>query len=169
MDVHGTQVEASVTGGALSPWRLLGEAGIASMERRTHHCARPVRLHGSTAMVNRATGEVRTVYSSAQELDGITSIPCGNRRAAACEACSATFKRDAWGVITAGLAGGKGVPASVADHPCTFATLTAPSFGPVHGTRQKGLCRPRREKAVCQHGRPLWCTQAPPRRRPAAG
>ena len=47
----------------------------------------------------------------------------------------------------------------MAEHPCTFATLTAPSFGPVHGTRQKGLCRPRREKPVCPHGRPLWCTQ----------
>ena len=45
------------------------------------------------------------------------------------------------------------------DHPCTFATLTAPSFGAVHGTRQKGLCRARRDHPVCPHGRPLWCTR----------
>ncbi len=47
----------------------------------------------------------------------------------------------------------------MADHPCTFATLTAPSFGPVHGVRQKGPCRARRDKPVCEHGRPLWCTK----------
>ena len=40
-----------------------------------------------------------------------------------------------------GLAGGKGIPADVAERPCTFATLTAPSFGPVHGVRAKGPCR----------------------------
>ena len=47
----------------------------------------------------------------------------------------------------------------MADHPCTFATLTAPSFGAVHGVRQKGPCRARRDKPVCPHGRPLWCTK----------
>jgi hypothetical protein len=57
------------------------------------------------------------------------------------------------------LAGGKGIPAAVADHPCTFATLTAPSFGAVHGIRQKGPCRARRDKPVCPHGRPLWCNK----------
>ena len=138
---------------------MLGEAGISSAQQRTHDCARPVRLSGSTRLVNTTTGEVRTVYSSGQEVDGTTWIPCGNRRAAVCEPCSATYKRDAWGLITAGLAGGKGIPASVADHPCTFATLTAPSFGAVHGVRQKGPCRARRDKPVCPHGRPLWCSK----------
>jgi len=38
-----------------------------------------------------------------------------------------------WQLVYAGLAGGrKGVPDSVAEHPQVFATLTAPSFGPVH-------------------------------------
>ena len=108
-------------------------------------------------MVNTTTGEARTVYSSGQELDGTTWIPCGSRRAAVCAPCSATYKRDAWGLISTGLGGGKGIPATVADHPCTFATLTAPSFGAVHGVRQKGPCRARRDKPVCPHGRPLWC------------
>jgi hypothetical protein len=39
-------------------------------------------------------------------------------------------------LVYAGLAGGrKRVPASVAEHPQVFATLTAPSFGPVHTRR----------------------------------
>ena len=47
----------------------------------------------------------------------------------------------------------------MAERPCTFATLTAPSFGPVHGLRQKGPCRARRDKPLCVHGRPLWCNK----------
>jgi|1186.fasta_scaffold06712_1 hypothetical protein len=144
---------------ALPSRELLGLAGIGSAQQRTHDCARPVRLHGSTTLVNRATGETRTVYSSAQELDGSTWVPCGNRRASACEPCSTRYKGDAWQLINTGLAGGKGIPASVAAHPCTFVTLTAPSFGPVHGVRQKGPCRGRRDHPVCRHGRPLWCSR----------
>ena len=40
-------------------------------------------------------------------------------------------------VKPSGLTGGKGVPATVAAHPCLFVTLTAPSFGPVHARREK--------------------------------
>ncbi len=162
MDRGGAWPENGVGGKRRAPmpaWELLGEAGLASARQRTHHCARPVRLRGSTRLVSTTTGEVRPIYSSSDEIDGITSVPCGNRRAAVCDSCSATYKRDAWGLITAGLAGGKGIPASVGDHPCTFATLTAPSFGPVHGMRQKGLCRARRDHPVCPHGRPLWCAK----------
>jgi hypothetical protein len=109
--------------------------------------------------VNRATGEVRVVYSSDLELDGTTWVPCGNRRAAVCEPCSRRYKGDAYQVIVTGLAGGKGIPASVAQHPSCFTTLTAPSFGPVHGLRGKGPCRARRDKPLCEQGRPLWCTK----------
>jgi hypothetical protein len=136
---------------------MLGEAGIDSARRRVHGCERPIRLRGSTRLVNPSTGEVRTRYASALELDGTTWVPCGNRRAAACEPCSRRYQGDAWQLVTTGLAGGKGIPASVAEHPCTFATLTAPSFGPVHGLRDKGPCRARRDKPLCPHGRPLWC------------
>ena len=83
----------------MSVWRLLGEAGIERARIRTQHCTRPVRLQGSTRLVSTTTGEVRPVYSSSDEIDGITSVPCGNRRAAVCDACSATYKRDAWGLI----------------------------------------------------------------------
>jgi hypothetical protein len=135
----------------------IGQAGLDSAERRGRGCARPVRLVGSTMVVNRSTGEVGHRYSSRQELDGTTYVRCGNRRAEVCPSCSAECKGDAWHLILCGLAGGKGIPESVADHPCTFATFTAPSFGPVHGVRQKGPCRARRDKPVCEHGRPLWC------------
>jgi hypothetical protein len=50
---------------------LVGEAGQADAEKRARGCARPIRLVGSTSLVDRATGEVRPVYSSSSELDGI--------------------------------------------------------------------------------------------------
>jgi hypothetical protein len=89
-------------------------------------------------VVDKNTGHVGHSYASANELDGYTYVRCGNRRAAVCPSCSRGYKGDAWHVLMCGLAGGKGIPASVAEHPCTFATLTAPSFGPVHGLRDKG-------------------------------
>ena len=135
----------------------MGEAGLGDAENRGAGCSRPIRLVGATQVVNEATNNVVASYSSSQELDGITYVKCGNRRAAMCPSCSAEYKGDAWHLILCGLAGGKGIPASVVDHPATFATLTAPSFGPVHGIRQKGPCRARRDKPVCEHGRPLWC------------
>jgi hypothetical protein len=138
---------------------LVGEAGLADAEKRARGCARPVRLVGATSLVDHDTGEIRPVYSSTSELDSITYVRCGNRRAAVCPSCSREYKGDAWHLLMCGLAGGKGIPASVADHPCTFATLTAPSFGPVHGLRQKGPCRARRDRPVCSHGRPAWCTR----------
>ena len=91
------------------------------------------------------------------ELDGYTYARCGNRRASVCPSCSHEYKGDAWHLLVCGLAGGRGIPDAVADRPCTFVTLTAPSFGPVHGVRDKGPCRARRDKPVCPHGRPLWC------------
>lgn len=136
---------------------LLGRAGMGDAEKRARGCTRPVRLHGSTALVDTTTGEIREVYGSGQELDGVTYVRCGNRRAAVCPSCSEEYKGDAWHILACGLMGGKGVPAAVAERPCTFVTLTAPSFGPVHRSGRSGLCRPRRAKALCPHGRPLWC------------
>ena len=61
--------------------------------------------------------------------------PCGDRRASVCPACAETYRRDTYQLIRAGLTGGKGIPDTVAAHPCVFATFTAPSFGPVHTRR----------------------------------
>ena len=124
-------------------------------------CSHPVRLRGRTRAVDRATGESATVYDTATEPYGVLHVACGNRRESACPTCSATYKRDARRLVLAGLAGGKGVPGSVAEHPCVFATFTAPSFGPVHSRREKNgqaqLCRPRRDRVTCPHGRPVSC------------
>ena len=54
-------------------------------------------------------------------------------------------------------------PRSITAHPCVFATLTAPSFGPVHARRMRGKtvlpCRPRRDANArrCPHGRDISC------------
>jgi len=93
----------------------------------------------------------------------VLHIACGNRREAVCPACSRVYKRDARQLVRAGLIGGKGVPESVAAHPCVFATLTAPSFGPVHSRRMRGKtvlpCRPRRDANArrCPHGHDISC------------
>jgi hypothetical protein len=137
----------------------VGAAALEGAQRRTRGCARPIRLVGSTTRVNAETGELVEHYSSASELDGITYVRCGDRRAHRCESCSREYKGDAWHLLSAGLAGGKTVPDTVQTHPATFGTLTAPSFGPVHGIRQKGPCRARRVRPVCPHGRPLWCNR----------
>jgi hypothetical protein len=133
-------------------------AGDLAVER-AGGCARPVRLRGSTALVDSRTGEVTERYASSREIDGQTYVRCGDRRARVCPVCSQEYKDDAWHLLVCGLTGGKGIPAAVADRPCTFATLTAPSFGPVHGRRQKGPCRARRDKPLCPHSRPLWCAK----------
>jgi hypothetical protein len=127
-------------------------------------CSHPVRLRGKVTAVDRATGEAATVYdTSVSEPSGVLHVACGNRREAACPACSAIYKRDARQLVKAGLAGGKGVPDSIAEHPCVFATFTAPGFGPVHSRREKNgqvrICRPRRDasKRACPHGRDISC------------
>ena len=54
-------------------------------------------------------------------------------------------------------------PRPITAHPCVFATLTAPSFGPVHARRMRGKtvlpCRPRRDANArrCPHGRDISC------------
>jgi hypothetical protein len=138
---------------------FLAEVGLDTAEARARGCSQPVRLRGSTMLVDTSTGEATTVYSSDRELDGYTYVRCGNRRASVCPNCSHEYKGDAWHLLVCGLAGGRGIAVEVAERPCTFATLTAPSFGPVHGLRDRGPCRARRDKPVCPHGRPLWCNK----------
>jgi hypothetical protein len=105
---------------------FFAEASVDAAVDRAGGCARPVRLRGSSALVDTRTGEVTKRYSSDDELDGQTYVRCGNRRARECPVCSQEYKGDAWHLLVCGLTGGKGVPAAVANRPCTFATLTAP-------------------------------------------
>jgi hypothetical protein len=134
-------------------------AAFADAAARVGYCAHPVRVRGASTTIDKTTGEVVASYSSAGEVGGVTRIPCGNRREALCLACSRVYARDTFELIRAGLVGGKGVPEAVADNPLVFATLTAPSFGHVHGTRRGRSCRPRRrdDRTRCPHQRPTWC------------
>ena len=132
----------------------------------TGNCANPVRLRGRIDAIDRATGEKATIYDTASEPGGVLRIPCGNRREDICPPCSDVYKGDARQIIRAGLTGGKGIPESVATHPCVFATLTAPGVGPVHTIRtsrrgRRLACRPRRDahQRRCPHGRDLSCAR----------
>jgi hypothetical protein len=102
------------------------------------------------------TGEVRQVYDSEREPDGVLLKACGTRRESRCPSCAATYRADAYQLLAAGLKGGKGVPESVAGHPRLFVTFTAPSFGRVHTRKAQGRlvlpCRPYRQGARCPHG-----------------
>ncbi|XVV05480.1 replication initiator [Actinosynnema sp. CA-248983] len=89
-------------------------------------CARPVRLAGSTRMESASSGTVVDGF------EGTLLVACGNRREAVCEPCSVRYASDAFHLVRAGLTGGKGVPDTVTEQVRVFATLTAPSFGPVH-------------------------------------
>lgn len=126
---------------------------------RVGFCANPIRLIGRSETFDTRTGALVRSYGSADEALGVTFTRCGNRRADKCESCSRLYAGDTFQLIRAGIAGGKTVPGTVADNPLVFATLTAPSFGPVHGTRANGgRCRPRRDTGHrCPHGRPTSC------------
>jgi hypothetical protein len=134
-------------------------------------CTHPIRLHGQIRHIDPATGEVIRTAATATMPDQVIYKPCGNRRDRACPGCAETYRRDAFQLIRAGLAGGKGIPATVATHPAVFATFTAPSFGPVHARPVRAhtctgkttcRCKPepchaRRDAATCPHGRPMAC------------
>ncbi|MFD6921473.1 replication initiator protein RepSA [Streptomyces sp. NPDC059944] len=111
--------------------------------RRTGGCSDPIHLAGQTVTRDRATGDVLYSYSTADEPGGRLRVACGNRRASRCPSCAWTYAGDTYHLIRAGITGDvtKGVSTIVRDHPRVFATLTAPSFGPVHNRPASGRCR----------------------------
>ncbi|WP_323098118.1 replication initiator [Intrasporangium sp. YIM S08009] len=132
----------------------------ATTAARVGHCTKPIRLRGHSQTVDTVTGEVLGSYSSDEEPLGVLHVRCGNRRASDCPSCSRVYAADTFHLIRAGVVGGKGVPDIVRENPLVFATLTAPSFGPVHGTRNGRRCRPYRAKdeaGRCPHNRPTVC------------
>jgi hypothetical protein len=131
-------------------------------------CVRPVQLRGESHIVSDRTGRIISTRHTDQMPDGVIYKACGNRRAAVCLSCAETYRGDTYQLVLAGLQGGKGIPATVAQHPSAFVTFTAPTFGPVHGTRairtrdgqlRNRACRPRREPDPCPHGVDLRCHQ----------
>ncbi|MFF9360507.1 replication initiator protein RepSA [Streptomyces griseoluteus] len=126
--------------------RLAGSDGFDRIQdqiRRTGGCTDPIRLTGTTVTRDTATGHVLHHYSTDTEPGGVLRIACGNRRASRCPACAWTYAGDTYHLIRAGLVGdpGKGTPHTIRDHPRVFATLTAPSFGPVHNRPGNRPCR----------------------------
>jgi hypothetical protein len=145
----------------------------AGTTRHPGGCMRPVLLRGRVDHIDGATGELLHRYTTVHEPGGVLPIACKTRRASRCPPCADVYRADTYQLIRAGLSGGKGVPAAVADHPCVFATFTAPSFGPVHGRREKDgrvlRCRLRRRGGTCPHGRPQSCRQRHNRDDPPLG
>jgi hypothetical protein len=141
--------------------------------KSTGYCARPIHLKGHVETCG-DDGRWRSAWSTATQPDGVLRKACGNRREAICPACAEVYRQDAYHLIASGMRGGKGVPNSVSDHPMIFATLTAPTFGPVH-TRVTGKdgtprpCRARRDTPVCKHGNPLSCTRTHAENDPCLG
>jgi hypothetical protein len=125
------------------------------------YCHHPIRLAGRVEHADRTSGEVRTVYDSEREPDGVLLKACGTRRESRCPSCAATYRADAYQLLAAGLKGGKGVPETVAAHPRLFVTFTAPSFGRVHSRKAQGRlvlpCHPYRQSARCPHGNRAGC------------
>jgi hypothetical protein len=123
----------------------------------TRSAARPRRLH------RRPHRRTDHRYTTVHEPGGVLPVACKTRRASRCPPCAEVYRADTYQLIRAGLTGGKGIPAAVAEHPCVFVTLTAPSFGPVHACREKDgrvlVCRPRRKDTTCPHGVRLSCSE----------
>jgi hypothetical protein len=138
-----------------------GYARWAELVAQAGYCHHPIRLAGRVEHADQATGEIRSVYDSAQEPDGVLLKACGTRRESRCPSCAATYRADAYQLLAAGLKGGKGVPESVAGHPRLFVTFTAPSFGRVHSRKAQGRlvlpCHPYRQGARCPHRLRVGC------------
>jgi hypothetical protein len=118
-------------------------------------CLQPVLLRGRADYIDRRHRRTTAPLHHRPRARWVLPIACKTRRASRCPPCAETYRADTYQLIRAGLTGGKGVPATVADHPCVFVTLTAPSFGPVHVRREKDgrslRCRPRRNDPICPH------------------
>jgi hypothetical protein len=142
-----------------------GAPALVEMIRRTGGCTSPIRLEGESVAALASSGEVLARRSTRAEPPGFVLVACGNRRESRCPPCSERYRRDAYFLVSAGLAGDerRGVSTTVATHPLVFATFTAPSFGAVHrrvvnadGVRR---CRVSGEAQECEHGVSLRCLE----------
>ncbi|MGL5827642.1 MAG: replication initiator [Nocardioides sp.] len=165
------EVPANVTGDIAARFADGSWRAYADTAEAVGFCARPVRLVGRswTHQLDPVSGEISekpvSTFSSTETPLGVLYRACGNRRADVCPACSRVYARDTYAMVHAGVCGGKTIPESVSENPLLFTTLTAPSFGHVHGPRPDkvtgepvgGRCRPRTRTTRCPHGRPMSC------------
>ncbi|SHL62439.1 replication initiator [Streptomyces yunnanensis] len=106
-------------------------------------CTQPIQLAGWTKTVHTKTGRVLRSFNTADTPTGRVLVACNNRRASRCPACARIYAGDTFQLIKDGVTGGRYADPKVRTHPRVFLTLTAPSFGPVHGTtwRNRPGCR----------------------------
>jgi hypothetical protein len=142
-----------------------GAPAVVELIGRTGGCTSPIRLEGESVAVSARTGAVVARRWTRSQAPGFVLVACRNRRESRCPPCSELYRRDAYFLVAAGLAGdaGRGVSPSVASHPLVFATFTAPSFGAVHrrvvaagGVRR---CRPGGALGTCEHAVSLRCLE----------
>jgi hypothetical protein len=138
---------------------------VVELIRRTGGCTSPIRLEGESVALSARSGAVLARRSTRWQAPGFVLVACGNRRESRCPPCSERYRRDAYFLVAAGLAGNeaRGVSTDVAAHPLVFATFTAPSFGAVHrrvvdadGARR---CRVSGQAQECEHGIPMRCPE----------
>jgi hypothetical protein len=115
-----------------------GSRRAESAPTLTGGCVNPIRLRGYCQRIDADSGEVLALLGSPETADGILLVSCKDRRVSCCPPCARLSEKDAYQLIAAGLRGGKSVPATVGTHPAVMLTLTAPSFGAVHGNRDRG-------------------------------
>jgi hypothetical protein len=143
-----------------------GAPAVVELIGRTGGCTSPIRLEGESVAISAGSGAVLARRSTRSQAPGFVLVACGNRRESRCPPCSERYRRDAYHLVAAGLAGNvaRGVSVSVALHPVVFATFTAPSFGAVHrravdaggGSRR---CRLGGQAETCEHGISLRCLE----------
>jgi hypothetical protein len=144
---------------------LLTHPDVRGLERQivdVGGCSEPIRIRVATLREAAGAGELGQVLSRWDLPFGVILVRCMNRRASRCPSCARLYRGDTYQLVRAGIAGGKGVPVSVAANPQVFATLTAPSFGAVHRAADPdepgAVCR-RRRPAKCPHGRERGCLE----------
>jgi hypothetical protein len=150
-----------------------GGSGVEGVEKPGGVGLVPIRLAGRVEHADRQTGEVRQVYDSEREPDGVLLKACGTRRESRCPSCAAIYRADAYQLLAAGLKGGKGVPETISEHPRLFVTFTAPGLRP--RPHEEGAGPSRTAVSPVSAGCPLpprhpgWLLAAPRRGRPSAG
>ena len=82
----------------------------AELVAQAGYCHHPIRLAGRVEQADHQTGEVRTVYDSEREPDGVLLKACGTRRESRCPSCAATYRADAYQLLAAGLRAARASP-----------------------------------------------------------
>ncbi|MGH8902398.1 MAG: replication initiator [Egibacteraceae bacterium] len=128
---------------------------IQDQARAVGGCEHPIRLHGQVDTVDRVTGELEPHWSTDTLPDGVVHTRC-NGRASRCEPCSRLYQQDAWQLVVAGLAGGKGVPDSVHESPMLPGGCCRVALAGTRPARCASTASPRRAPAGTARTIPVW-------------